>query len=90
MTKLRQLLKIRDELSAILHKAAKKRRFNPEGWIAYERQQMHTAVVAARAKLGKGPISLAEIERVEATAVGHTDYARKWSLYCAELVLKTK
>lgn len=58
------------------------------GWVAFERDTMFDAVTRERAKLGKGPLPMKEIERVERMAVGHSDYSRKFALYCAELVLK--
>ena len=55
-------------------------------WILAERQAMHQRVNDIRASRGLPPIDIAEVERVEWSAVGHSDYSRKFSLYCAELV----
>lgn len=55
-------------------------------WITAERQRMLDAVNGERALLGKGPLRLADVERVEQIAVGHFDYTHKFTLYCAELV----
>lgn len=86
-----QRLEIRDRLKAAFQKAAGERNkrpsHGPDNWIDYEREQMHEAVTRERAKLGKGPIPLTQVERVESMAAGHVDYADKWPLYCAELVL---
>lgn len=57
-------------------------------WILFEREQMHAAVTVERAKLGKGPVPIADVKRVESMAAGHSDYGHKFALYCAELVLK--
>lgn len=56
-------------------------------WVAFELEAMHKAVCDERAKLGKGPIPLSQVARVERLAMGHVDYASKYALYCAELVL---
>ncbi len=49
---------------------------------------MYDAVNSERARLGKPPVTINDVEFVELRAVGHTDYARKFSLYCTELVTK--
>jgi len=56
------------------------------GWVLFERDQMFDAVTRERALLGKGPIPMKEVVRVENCAKGHIDYARKYCLYCTELV----
>lgn len=97
-----QLLVLKERLQGVLQRVSHDRDQRPEfvdkskgrgtepAWVVFEREQMHEAVTKERAKLGKGPIPLKEIERVEQLAVGHTDYADKFALYCAELVLKEK
>jgi len=86
-----QRLEIRDRLKAAFQTAAKERNTRPShgpgNWIEYEREMMHEAVTKERAKLGKGPIPITRVERVESMAAGHVDYSDKWPLYCAELVL---
>jgi uncharacterized protein YkuJ len=92
-----QLLLVMERLQAVFEQAAKDRDKRPDfvtkdgrtepAWVAYEREMMHEAVTKERAKLGKGPIALKKIERVERMALGHVDYSAKFSLYCAELVL---
>lgn len=49
---------------------------------------MHQAVNKARADRGLPSVSLAEVARVEQQAFGHSDYTKKFALYCAELALK--
>lgn len=56
-------------------------------WVTYEREQMHKAVNEERAKLGLDPIGIEEVRRVETCASGHTDYWRKFTLYCSELAV---
>lgn len=88
------LMLIRDRLHTALREAQEQRHerngldanYEP-GWVLYERELMHREVCAARARLGLGPIALTEVARVEAMAMGHSDYSAKWSLYCAELVI---
>lgn len=56
-------------------------------WIEAERHAMHSAVNAERAARSLAPLDLAAVERVENMACGHSDYAHKFALYCAELAL---
>ena len=56
-------------------------------WIVKEREAMFKTLLAERAKLGKGPVPLAALMQVERLATGHVDYADKFALGCAELVL---
>jgi len=58
-------------------------------WIEAERKAMFDKVNAEREGLGKTPVSLEDVERVEQRAVGHFDYAPKFALYCTELVENT-
>lgn len=59
-------------------------------WIEAERRAMCDAVNARRALRGLVPVTMAAIAQVERMARGHTDYARKFPLYCAELALGLK
>lgn len=59
---------------------------NP-AWVLFERQTMHDAVNKERKTLGKQPVPITQVVRVERSASGHVDYQRKFALYCAELVL---
>lgn len=58
------------------------------GWIRYERETMHAAVNQARSDRGLPPVPIEAVDRVEQQATGHSDYTKKFALYCAELVLK--
>jgi hypothetical protein len=71
-------------LETALVDAAKKRDEDP-GWIENERKLMLKIVNEARQQHGREPVALTDIERVEQMAVGHSDYAHKFTLYCAEL-----
>lgn len=46
---------------------------------------MLDAVNTVRAEGGLGSLDLADIARVEQQASGHSDYWRKYTMYCAEL-----
>lgn len=59
------------------------------GWVVFERDTMFDAVTRERAKLGKAPVPMKDVERVETMAMGHCDYSSKFALYCAELVVNT-
>ncbi|MGN7186967.1 hypothetical protein [Microbacterium enclense] len=56
------------------------------GWVLFERQAMLVAVNERRASAGLDPVTLGDVERVETSACGHIDYARKFAWGCAELV----
>lgn len=57
-------------------------------WAAYERSVMHEEINRIRTQSGRSPISLDVMwKRAESQAVGHSDYADKFALYCAELAL---
>jgi hypothetical protein len=83
-----QLLRIRDSILATLSAQQEHRHeYDCNGWIAAERRVMHVAVNEWRVQLGRPPIDIAAIQRVEQWACGHSDYSSKFALYCAELVL---
>lgn len=94
---MKTLIIYRDYLLETLNTASKERsnKMNWVGpdhskeleWVIFEREQMWKAVNNERTKLNKLPVALSEIKRVETTALGHVDYAKKFSLYCAELIL---
>lgn len=46
---------------------------------------MHRRVNGLRERAGLPPVDLAEFQAAERRAVGHVDYADKFSLYCAWL-----
>lgn len=74
----------------LLTKESEKRdQRGPTEWIEAERKAMWEAVNSQRESLGKEPLSLKDVERVEQRAVGHFDYAPKFALYCTELVENT-
>lgn len=75
-------------LETALVRQAKKRDDDPD-WIENERKLMREIVNENREKHGREPVTLADIERVERTAVGHSDYVHKFALYCAELAQET-
>lgn len=87
-------LALRDKMYRVFFEASSERdqRQNfvdgryPE-WVIYERQRMWETVNQERAKLGKPPVEISVVERVERIACGHVDYSSKYALYCAELVL---
>lgn len=57
-------------------------------WITYERSVMLEAVNQARHAIGRAPVTVNDVMRVENTASGHCDYVRKFALYCAEMVMR--
>lgn len=59
-------------------------------WITAERNVMHFAVNTVRALRKLPAVDIGRIARVERNACGHTDYVRKFALYCAELGLGLK
>ena len=55
-------------------------------WQEYELFGMLTAVNDERAELNKPPVTWTAVEKAERQAGGHSDYARKFPWYCAEIV----
>jgi len=88
-----ELMALRDTMLHTLQEAAKHRDQRPDpigdelGWVVYEREQMATAINAARTNRGLGPVTLKDVARVEQQACGHVDYASKYALYCAEMAI---
>lgn len=87
-------LALRDALLKTLVDASKLRHlrgsFNEAGelgWVIHERELMHQETNRYRAGRGLPPVDLAEVARVERQAEGHSDYASKFALYCAELAV---
>jgi hypothetical protein len=89
---------LHDRFRATLARAAEHRGQRPDfialpsgrheiGWVLYERACMRAEVNQARAERGKPPADVDVIERAENHAAGHVDYASKFALYCAEIVL---
>ena len=56
-------------------------------WVLHERAQMLRHVNKAREGVGRAPVSEAAVRSAERQAEGHSDYTRKWALYCADLIL---
>jgi hypothetical protein len=91
--KMRALARLQEVLSA----AAARRSSNwvtvdgPCGrepdWLAYERQQLLAEVNWWRAGFGLGPVDEHVIARGESSACGHSDYALKYTLFCAEVAI---
>jgi hypothetical protein len=55
-------------------------------WIARERICVWVEVNKLRDKLGLLPTTLAEVERIERLAIGHSDYVHKYACAAAHLV----
>jgi hypothetical protein len=101
LTKHNEKMCLRDTFLQILTEAAKKRPERqslvrpPLGstddrepqWAAYERQSLFEATNLERSLRGETPLSLQDIIKVERQATGHSDYAAKFALGCAELVV---
>jgi hypothetical protein len=83
--KLHDKLRLHDKFLQSLA-TAQKQRGERDDWMLFERQTMLDAVNAERAARSRPPVSMAEIERADRLASGHSDYSRKFALYCAELV----
>lgn len=76
---------LHQELHELLCSEADKRD-QREDWVMAERGALCDAVNRHRTRLGKSPVTMDDVERVEQQAVGHTDYGTKFALYCTELV----
>jgi len=61
--------------------------FSVPAYVLFEREALHVAVNAERARRGFPPVDLKAIDRVERLACGHVDYAHKYPLYCTEIAL---
>lgn len=82
-----QLTDIQGKLLTVLSVDQSSRKMRDD-WLAHEQNAMLWAVNKERGLLGKPPVGLRAIQRVEQQAIGHVDYSSKFALYCAELVLK--
>lgn len=90
-----ELMASRDRLLAVFTQAAQFRSLRQElidegaeaecGWQRYERHVMLAEVNRQRRGVGLPPADEAAVGYVERQACGHSDYAAKWALYCAEL-----
>lgn len=54
-------------------------------WMIYERNVMFELVNQERKLHGLEPVKIEDVLRVENCAAGHSDYTRKFALYCAEM-----
>lgn len=57
------------------------------GWVLHERAVMHGTVNRIREGRGLAPVPVSDIEKVERSALGHSDYGHKFVLRCAELTV---
>lgn len=99
MSEINHRTEVRKRITEVFDKAAKERKKREDwvkdpydndhrtlGWVIFERDKMFDAVTRERAMLGKGPIPMQKLVRVENCAKGHVDYALKFCLYATELV----
>lgn len=90
-------LNLRDKFLKILKSASMERpklstwvKTNDEHvpeWVLFERSKMVEAVNEERRNRGLSILPVEAIRRQERAAVGHSDYASKYALYCAQLAL---
>jgi hypothetical protein len=86
----------RDRLQHTFNAAAAEREKRPGynaaagtfDWVLYEREQMHLEVNRIRAGNGLEPADEAALLAAESTAKGHSDYAAKFALRCADLAVR--
>lgn len=84
------LKKVADRFLIRLGEAQAHRGSDPwKVWSTRERGVMRDLVNEERRRREQPPVTAADIERVERSAVGHFDYSRKFALYCAVLALET-
>lgn len=83
---MRRILLIRELEDLLITEAKKRYTKSVEQWIEDERTVMLEAVNKRRTVAGKLPVSRSDVERVERSAVGHSDYGHKFAIYCADLV----
>lgn len=79
---------MQDKMLDRLEDAQRHRQTDPN-WIENELAAMLVAVNQERHNLSKAPISLDALRRQERMAQGHSDYSRKFALYCANLVFQS-
>lgn|SRR5574338_573523 len=96
--RLSERLSLMSHFQKVLDSAAKERSKRPEfvkgasgwsepAWVLHERQTMFAEVNRLRGERGRRPVTLEDVAKVERCASGHVDYATKFPLYCAEIVL---
>jgi hypothetical protein len=76
---------IRATLNAETERRAKR---TVEAWILAERDCVLREVNRQRGLLAHDPIGIADVERAERLAVGHSDYIAKYAHAAADLVLR--
>lgn len=81
--------KLHYEFHQLLCDEAEKRNERPTTWAAVELAAMWDRVNQERKNLGKHPLTLDDVKKVESMALGHSDYGTKFALYCTELVEET-
>lgn len=59
-------------------------------WITRERVCVWATVNKIRDRFGLPAVAIADVERAEKTAVGHSDYVRKYAHAAADLVLRER
>ncbi|AEA65508.1 hypothetical protein ACS0X5_24885 [Burkholderia gladioli] len=64
---------------ALLREAAKRKNRTIDEWLAQERAAVWKEAIGQAQKLQLRAPSMADIERAERHAIGHTDYAAKWA-----------
>lgn len=57
-------------------------------WIVFERDKLLELINLRRARISAPPVDMAAVERIENSAVGHSDYTLKLAIRAAELVLE--
>ncbi|WP_137917221.1 hypothetical protein [Hydrogenophaga sp. 2FB] len=73
---------------AFQNEAAKRKSRPGLTWIELERATVHSAATEQAMANGWSAPSIADVERFEACASGHTDYGSKWALYLVEFMRK--
>lgn|SRR5512139_1515154 len=74
-------------LSILTSQHSRRGEYRGTQWMDVEIDVMHHAVNCERSKRALPDIDRATVVNVERMAAGHSDYASKFALYCAELAL---
>ncbi|MDF0506627.1 hypothetical protein POK33_38395 [Burkholderia cenocepacia] len=72
---------------ALLREAAKRKVRTVEEWLTAERDAVLREAIFQAHKLRRRIPTLADVERAERLATGHTDYAAKWAIGVAEAMV---
>ncbi|KVV07501.1 hypothetical protein WK77_16255 [Burkholderia ubonensis] len=73
---------------ALILEGARRRERGTDEWLSAEREAvLREAIVQAR-RLGIRAPTMADVEREERLAVGHSDYAAKWARGVAQSMLR--